>query len=138
MRLMAAGQERRSTVSTWRGLWIFTDVPMAQGFVHLAVAVDWYSRRVLAWRLSTAIVQRPHGAVSAKPTGGAAFCIEALEEAFARHGKPEVLNADQGSQFTGQDFTGVLLRAGVAISMDGKGAWRGNVLVERLWWSVQN
>lgn len=101
----------------------FTYVPMARGFVYLAAVVDWYSRRVLAWRLSI--------------TMEAAFCVEALEEALARHGKPDVFNTDQGSQFTGQEFTGVLLRAGVAISMDGKGAWRDNVFVERLWRSVK-
>lgn len=101
----------------------FTYVPMARGFVYLAAVVDWYSRRVLAWRLSI--------------TMEAAFCIEALEEALACHGKPDVFNTDQGSQFTGQDFTGVLLKAGVAISMDGKGAWRDNVFVERLWRSVK-
>jgi len=100
-----------------------TYVPMARGFVYLAAVVDWYSRRVLAWRLSI--------------TMEAAFCVEALEEALARHGKPDVFNTDQGSQFTGQEFTGVLLRAGVAISMDGKEAWRDNVFVERLWRSVK-
>lgn len=102
----------------------FTYVPMARGFVHLAVVVDWYSRRVLAWRLSI--------------TMEAAFCVEALEEALAHPGKPDVFNTDQGSQFTGQEFTGVLLKAGVAISMDGKGAWRDNVFVERLWRSIKH
>ena len=101
----------------------FTYVPRARGFVYLAAVVDWYSRRVLAWRLSI--------------TMEAAFCVEALEEALARHGKPDVFNTDQGSQFTGQGFTSVLLKAGVAISMDGKGAWRDNVFVERLWRSVK-
>jgi len=85
----------------------FTYVPMARGFVYLAAVVDWYSRRVLAWRLSI--------------TMEAAFCVEALEEALARHGKPDVFNTDQGSQFTGQDFTGVLLKAGVASAWTGKG-----------------
>lgn len=101
----------------------FTYVPMARGFVYLAAVVDWYSRRVLAWRLSI--------------TMEAAFCVEALEEALARHGKPGVFNTDQGSQFTGGNFTGVLLKAGVAISMDGRGAWRDNVFVERLWRSIK-
>ena len=100
-----------------------TYVPMARGFVYLAAVVDWYSRRVLAWRLSI--------------TMEAGFCIEALEEALARHGKPDIFNTDQGSQFTSQEFTAVLLRAGVAISMDGKGAWRDNVFVERLWRSIK-
>jgi putative transposase len=100
-----------------------TYIPMARGFVYLAAVVDWFSRRVLAWRLSI--------------TMEAAFCIEALEEALAKHGRPEIFNTDQGSQFTGADFTGVLLNAGIAISMDGKGAWRDNVFVERIWKSVK-
>ena len=100
-----------------------TYVPMARGFVYLAVVIDWFSRRVLAWRLSI--------------TMEAAFCVEALEEALARHGRPEIFNTDQGSQFTGGAFTGVLTRNGIAISMDGKGAWRDNVFVERLWRSVK-
>ena len=116
---------RSVTVSRPDQAWAmdFTYVPMARGFVYLAAVVDWHSRRVLALRLSI--------------TMEAAFCVEALEEALARHGKPDVFNTDQGSQFTGQEFTGVLLRAGVAIGMDGKGAWRDNVFVERLWRSVK-
>ena len=100
-----------------------TYVPMARGFVYLAAVVDWCSRRVLAWRLSI--------------TMEAAFCVEALEEALACHGRPEIFNTDQGSQFTGEAFTGVLTRNAIAISMDGKGAWRDNVFVERLWRSVK-
>jgi putative transposase len=100
-----------------------TYVPMARGFVYLAAVIDWFSRRVLSWRLSIAME--------------AGFCVEALEEAIARHGRPGIFNTDQGSQFTGHDFTGVLNKAGIAISMDGKGAWRDNVLVERLWRSVK-
>src|SRR2546427_9192977 len=100
-----------------------TYIPMARGFVYLAVVLDWFSRRVLAWRLSI--------------TMGAAFCVEALEDALARHGKPDIFNTDQGSQFTGQAFTGVLSNNDIAISMDGKGAWRDNVFVERLWRSVK-
>ena len=100
-----------------------TYIPMARGFVYLAVVLDWFSRRVLAWRLSI--------------TMEASFCVEALQEAMARHGKPEIVNTDQGSQFTGQAFTGVLAGHGVTISMDGKGAWRDNVFVERLWRSVK-
>src|SRR3954470_22946787 len=96
---------------------------MARGFVYLAAVIDRFSRRVLAWRLSITLE--------------AAFCVEALEEALARHGRPEIFNTDQGSQFTGGAFTGVLTRNGIAISMDGKGAWRDNVLVERLWRSVK-
>src|SRR3954469_14949934 len=100
-----------------------TYVPMARGFVYLAAVIDWFSRRVLAWRLSI--------------TMEAAFCVEALEEALARHGRPEIFDTDQGSQFTGGAFTGVLTGNGIAISMDGKGAWRDNVFVERLWRSVK-
>ena len=100
-----------------------TYVPTARGFVYLAVVIDWFSRRVLAWRLSI--------------TMEAAFCVEALEEALARQGRPEIFNTDQGSQFTSEAFTGVLTRNGIAISMDGKGAWRDNVFVERLWRSVK-
>ena len=100
-----------------------TYVPMARGFVYLAAVIDRFSRRVLAWRLSITLE--------------AAFCVEALEEALARHGRPEIFDTDQGSQFTGGAFTGVLTRNGIAISMDGKGAWRGNVFVERLWRSVK-
>jgi len=100
-----------------------TYIPMARGFVYLAVVLDWATRRVLSWRLSI--------------TMEAAFCIETLEEALARHGRPEIFNTDQGSQFTGAAFTAVLAGDGIAISMDGKGAWRDNVFVERLWRSVK-
>jgi putative transposase len=100
-----------------------TYIPMARGFVYLAAVLDWASRRVLSWRLSI--------------TMEAAFCVEALEEALAKHGKPEIFNTDQGSQFTGAAFTGVLAKNDIAISMDGKGAWRDNVFVERLWRSIK-
>jgi putative transposase len=100
-----------------------TYIPMARGFVYLAVVLDWFSRRVLSWRVSI--------------TMEAAFCVETLEEALAKHGKPEIFNTDQGSQFTGMAFTSVLIKNGIAISMDGKGAWRDNVFVERLWRSVK-
>ena len=100
-----------------------TYVPMARGFVYLVAIVDWFSRRVLAWRVSISL--------------DAAFCIEALEEALARHGKPAIFNSDQGSQFTSSAFTAVLHREQIAISMDGKGCWRDNVFVERLWRSVK-
>jgi len=100
-----------------------TYVPMARGFVYLAAVVDWFSRKVLAWRLSITLATD--------------FCIEALEEALGRHAKPEIFNTDQGCQFTSIDFTRVLKDAGVAISMDGKGAWRDNVFVERLWRTVK-
>ena len=100
-----------------------TYIPMAHGFVYLAAVVDWFSRKILSHRVSI--------------TMEADFCIEALEEALARHGRPEILNTDQGSQFTSTAFTDVLLKAGVAISMDGKGSWRDNVFVERLWRSTK-
>jgi putative transposase len=100
-----------------------TYIPMAKGYCYLAAVVDWFSRRVLAWRLSI--------------TMEASFCIEAVEEALEKHGHPEIFNTDQGSQFTAQAFTGLLSDRGIAISMDGKGAWRDNVFVERLWRSVK-
>jgi putative transposase len=100
-----------------------TYIPMARGFVYLAAVVDWFSRRVLAWRLSIDM------AVD--------FCLEVVEEAIARHGTPDIFNTDQGSQFTGLAFTGLLAANGIAISMDGKGSWRDNVFVERLWRSVK-
>ena len=100
-----------------------TYIPMARGFVYLAVVLDWFSRRVLSWRVSI--------------TMEAAFCVETLEDALANYGKPEIFNTDQGSQFTGTAFTGVLIKSDVKISMDGKGAWRDNVFVERLWRSVK-
>jgi putative transposase len=100
-----------------------TYIPMARGFVYLAAVVDWFSRRVLSHRLSI--------------TMDTAFCIEALEEALAHHGSPDIFNTDQGSQFTSVTFTGVLVKNTIAISMDGKGSWRDNVFVERLWRSVK-
>jgi putative transposase len=98
-------------------------IPMRRGFVYLAAVIDWHTRRVLAWRLSI--------------TMEVDFCLEAVEEAMARHGKPGIFNTDQGSQFTSAAFTGLLAANGVRISMDGKGAWRDNVFVERLWRSVK-
>jgi len=100
-----------------------TYIPMARGFVYLAAVVDWFSRRVLAWRLSI--------------TMEAGFCVEVLEEALARQGKPEIFNTDQGSQFTSEAFTRVLIDNDIKISMDGKGSWRDNVFVERIWKSVK-
>ena len=97
-------------------------IPMRRGFVYLVVVVDVFTRRVLSHRVSI--------------TMEAEFCVEALKEAMERYGKPEIFNSDQGSQFTSIDFTGVLLDAKVSITMDGKGAWRDNVFVERLWRSV--
>jgi putative transposase len=100
-----------------------TYIPMARGFVYLAAVIDWFSRRVLAWQLSITMEVR--------------FCLDAVADALARHGRPEIFNTDQGSQFTSTTFTDVLLENGIAISMDGKGAWRDNVFVERLWKSVK-
>ena len=100
-----------------------TYIPMTRGFVYLVAVVDWFSRKVLAWRLSITL--------------SADFCVEALEDALACHGRPEIFNSDQGSQFTSADFIRVLKDAGIAISMDGKGAWRDNVFVERLWRTIK-
>jgi putative transposase len=100
-----------------------TYIPMARGFVYLTAVMDWFARRILAWRLSN--------------TMEASFCIDAVEEALAKHGCPQIFNTDQGSQFTSADFTGMLASNGIAISMDGKGAWRDNVFVERLWRAVK-
>jgi putative transposase len=95
---------------------------MARGFVYLAAVVDWFSRRVLAWKLSITL-----------ETG---FRLDAVQEALARHGKPEIFDMDQGSQFTSAAFTEILKGRAIAISMDGRGAWRDNVFVERLWRAV--
>lgn len=100
-----------------------TYISMAKGFVYLVAVMDWYSRRVLSWRLSTAM--------------DASFCVEALEEAIENFGAPEIFNTDQGAQFTGEEFTGVLKANEIKISMDGKGRWVDNVFVERLWRSVK-
>jgi putative transposase len=99
-----------------------TYIPMARGFLYLVAVMDWVSRYVLAWRLSNLL--------------DADFCIEALEEAL-RQGRPEIFNTDQGSQFTGDGFTGVLRGHGVAISMDGRGRFADNIFVERLWRSLK-
>lgn len=100
-----------------------TYIPMAKGFVYLAAVLDWCSRRVLAWRVSI--------------TMEASFCVAALEEALVKYGRPEIFNTDQGSQFTCPTFIDVLQKNDIKISMDGKGAWRDNVFVERLWRSVK-
>ena len=98
-------------------------LPMAKGFMYLVAIMDWHSRRVLSWRVSNTL--------------DADFCVEALEEALARHGRPEIFNTDQGAQFTSEAFTRVLKHHEVAISMAGKGRWVDNVFVERLWRSVK-
>jgi putative transposase len=100
-----------------------TYIPMARGFVYLAAVMDWFTRRILAWRLSN--------------TMEALFCVDAVEEALAKYGSPQIFNTDQGSQFTGTQFTGLLSSNGIAISMDGKGAWRDNVFIERFWRTIK-
>jgi putative transposase len=100
-----------------------TYIPIGRGFLYLVAIIDWFSRAVLAWRLSN--------------TMDAAFCVEALEEALARWGRPEIFNTDQGSQFTGAAFTGTLAAARIRISMDGRGRWIDNVFIERLWRSLK-
>jgi putative transposase len=96
---------------------------MERGFVYLVAVIDWFSRKVLSWRVSNSLT--------------ADFCVDALEEAIDRFGAPEIFNTDQGSQFTAAGFIGVLNQHGIRISMDGRGAWRDNVFVERLWRSVK-
>ena len=100
-----------------------TYIPVQRGFLYLVAIMDWATRHVLSWRLSN--------------TMDARFCVEALEEALARYGKPEIFNTDQGSQFTSLDFTNVLKDAGVAISMDGRGRYMDNIFIERLWRSLK-
>lgn len=100
-----------------------TYIPMRRGFLYLVAVMDWATRRVLAWRLSN--------------TMDVEFCLEAVEEAMARHGRPEIFNTDQGSQFTSPRFTGFLTAAGTRVSMDGRGRWMDNVFIERLWRSLK-
>ena len=100
-----------------------TYIQMARGFIYLAAVMDWFTRRVLAWRVSITLE--------------ADFCIEAFQEALARHGTPEIFNTDQVSQFTSVEFIKVLADREIKISMDGKGAWRDNVFVERLWRTIK-
>ena len=99
-----------------------TYIPMAHGFLYLVVIMDWYSRYMLSWRLSNTL--------------DADFCVEALEEAL-RKGRPDIFNTDQGTQFTGKAFIGILERHGIHISMDGKGSYRDNLFIERLWRTVK-
>ena len=100
-----------------------TYIPMRRGFVYLIAVLDWFSRKVLSWRVSNTLT--------------ADFCVDAVREVIHRYGKPEIFNTDQGSQFTSTDFTTLLQDHGIKISMDGKGCWRDNVFVERLWRSVK-
>ena len=100
-----------------------TYIPMRRGFLYLVAVMDWATRKVLSWRVSN--------------TMDVEFCVDALQDALARFGHPEVFNSDQGSQFTSPRFTGVLQQAGVRISMDGRGRWMDNVFIERLWRSLK-
>lgn len=116
---------RNLTIDRPNHVWAadITYIPMQRGFVYLFAVLDWASRRVLSWRLSNTLTTD--------------FCLEAVQEALDRHGTPEIFNTDQGSQFTSCEFTQLLKDNGIAISMDGKGCWRDNVFVERLWKSVK-
>jgi putative transposase len=116
---------RKLTVDRPNQVWAsdITYIPMARGFVYLVAIIDWFTRKVLSWRLSNTLTTD--------------FCVEALEEALQEFGQPEIFNTDQGSQFTDIEFTAVLKARGIRISMDGKGRWRDNVFVERLWKSVK-
>ncbi len=100
-----------------------TYIPMRKGFLYLVAIMDWHSRKILSWRLSNSLDTAP--------------CVEALEEALANYGTPEIFNSDQGCQFTSEDFTGALKAQGIKISMDGKGRWMDNVFIERLWRSLK-
>ncbi len=116
---------RHLTIDRPNQVWAMdtTYIPMQKGFVYLSAVLDWATRRVLAWRLSNTLTADP--------------CVEALEEAILKYGPPEIMNTDQGSQFTSSAFIRVLEQNGIQISMDGKGCWRDNVFVERLWKSVK-
>jgi putative transposase len=116
---------RNLTIDQPNQVWCadITYIPMRRGFLYLVAIMDWATRSVLAWRFSNSM--------------DSSFCVEALEEALARHGKPEIFNTDQGSQFTGYDFTETLKSNGIRISMDGKGRWMDNVFIERLWRSLK-
>ena len=113
------------TITEANKVWVsdITYIPMAKGFCYLVAVMDLASRKVLSWRISNTL--------------DTSFCVEALEEAIARYGTPEIFNTDQGSQFTSDDFTGILKNHGIRISMDGKGRWIDNVFIERLWRSVK-
>jgi putative transposase len=116
---------REMTIDRPNQVWAadITYIPVGDTFFYLVAVIDWASRAVLAWRVSN--------------TMDSSFCVDALEEALARFGQPEIFNTDQGSQFTGAAFTGALSTAGVRISMDGRGRWMDNVFIERLWRSLK-
>jgi putative transposase len=100
-----------------------TYIPMNRSFMYLVVVMDWYSRKILSWRVSN--------------TMETDFCVEALQEALSRYGRPDIFNTDQGSQFTSKDFTETLKEHGVRISMDGRGRYQDNIIIERLWWTIK-
>jgi len=100
-----------------------TYIPMSRGFMYLVAVMDWHSRKILSWRVSNTLESE--------------FCIEALEEALLRYGKPEIFNTDQGSQFTSQGFVGLLESHGIQVSMDGRGRVQDNIFIERLWWTIK-
>lgn len=116
---------RGMTINRSNHVWAadITYIPMRRGFVYLFAVLDWASRRVLAWRLSNTLTTD--------------FCMEAVEEAMRKYGRPEIFNTDQGCQFTSLEFTSLLKDNGIKISMDGRGCWRDNVFVERLWRSIK-
>jgi putative transposase len=117
---------RSMTIDRPNQVWAadITYIPMGRGFLYLVAVIDWASRAVLSWRLSN--------------TMDVSFCVDALEDALSRFGKPSIFNTDQGSQFTSMAFTGVLERAGILVSMDGRGRWMDNVFIERLWRSLKH
>ena len=112
---------RGRTITRANEVWALdiTYIPMARGFVYFVGVMDWATRKILSWRLSNTLT--------------ADFCVEALEDAISRYGAPEIVNTDQGSQFTSSDFVDCVHRRGNALSMDGKGAWKDNVFIERFW-----
>ena len=116
---------RGMTITEANAVWCsdITYIPMTKGFCYLVAIMDWASRKVLAWRLSNTL--------------DTSFCVEALEEALSLCGAPQIFNTDQGSQFTSDDFTDILKKNNISISMDGQGRWRDNVFIERLWKSVK-
>jgi len=116
---------RELTIARANQVWAsdITYIPMARGYVYLAAVMDWFARRILTWRVSITL--------------SADFCVDAVDEALRLYGRPEIFNTDQGSQFTSDAFTQVLIDNGIAISMDGKGSWRDNVFLERFWRTVK-
>jgi putative transposase len=116
---------RNLTIDRPNQVWAadITYVPMDRGFMYLVAVMDWYSRKILSWRVSN--------------TMESDFCVEALKEALGRYGCPEIFNTDQGAQFTSKDFVNTLLDSGVAVSMDGRGRCQDNIFIERLWWTIK-